>query len=61
MNYTKLILSIIVAIAVLSGCAASQSGSAYTRAQARQVQEVQMGKVESVRSPIGWRRNRSVL
>ena len=49
MNYAKLILSVFVATAVLSGCAASQSGSAYTRSQARQVQEVQMGKVESVR------------
>jgi outer membrane lipoprotein SlyB len=38
-----------VGVAVLGGCAASQSGSAYSRAQARQVQEVQMGVVESVR------------
>jgi outer membrane lipoprotein SlyB len=38
-----------VCVAVLGGCAASQSGSAYSRAQARQVQEVQMGVVESVR------------
>ena len=34
---------------VLIGCAPSQSGSAYSRAQTRQVQEVQMGVVESVR------------
>ncbi len=33
----------------LTGCPASVSGGAYTRNQARQVQEVQMGHVESVR------------
>ena len=38
-----------VCVAFLGGCAASQSGSAYSRAQARQVQEVEMGVVESVR------------
>ena len=34
---------------LLAGCPASTSGGAYTREQARQVQEVQMGMVESVR------------
>ncbi|MFA7386955.1 MAG: glycine zipper 2TM domain-containing protein [Thiohalobacteraceae bacterium] len=38
-----------VCAAFLGGCAASQSGGAYSRAQARQVQEVEMGVVESVR------------
>jgi len=33
----------------LTGCPASMSGAAYSREQARQVQEVQMGIVESVR------------
>lgn len=35
--------------AALAGCAPSQSGSAYTREQARQEQSVRMGVVESVR------------
>lgn len=34
---------------VLSGCPASMSGGAYTRDQARQAQDVQLGYVESVR------------
>ncbi len=37
------------ATTLLAGCPASTSGGAYTREQARQVQEVQMGIVESVR------------
>ncbi|WP_296754371.1 glycine zipper 2TM domain-containing protein [Thiobacillus sp.] len=37
------------AIAVLGGCAAGTGGKDYSRAQARTVQEVQMGVVESVR------------
>jgi outer membrane lipoprotein SlyB len=36
-------------VVVLAGCAASQSGSAYSRTQARQAQDVEMGVVESVR------------
>lgn len=35
--------------ALLAGCPASTSGGAYTRDQARQSQEVQLGVVESVR------------
>ncbi len=34
---------------LLAGCPASTSGGAYTREQARQVQEVQFGTVDSVR------------
>ncbi len=34
---------------LLAGCPASTSGGAYTRGQTRQVQEVQLGVVESVR------------
>lgn len=35
--------------AILSGCASGMSGSTYTRDQARQVEEVRMATVESVR------------
>lgn len=47
---TKLALTGVLASSVfLAGCPASTSGGAYTREQARQPQEVQMGVVESVR------------
>jgi outer membrane lipoprotein SlyB len=47
---TKLALaSVLSATVFLAGCPASTSGGAYTREQARTPQEVQMGKVESVR------------
>jgi outer membrane lipoprotein SlyB len=36
--------------ALLAGCASSNSGDVYTREQTRQVQTVQMGIVESVRT-----------
>jgi outer membrane lipoprotein SlyB len=57
----KLIAVAAASVAVLGGCASSMSGGAYSREQARQVQEVQMGVVESVRhvkiegtkSPVG--------
>lgn len=57
----KLIVVAAASVAVLGGCASSMSGGAYSREQARQVQEVQMGVVESVRrvriegtkSPVG--------
>lgn len=49
MNSSNRIIATVVCIAVLGGCAASQSGGTYSRAQARQVQEVEMGVVESVR------------
>jgi outer membrane lipoprotein SlyB len=39
----------LLAALTLTGCPASMSGGAYTREQARQAQEVQMGRVESVR------------
>ena len=37
------------AIAALAGCASGTGGKDYSRAQTRTVQEVQMGRVESVR------------
>ena len=57
----KLIAVAAASVAALGGCASSMSGGAYSREQARQVQEVQMGVVESVRhvkiegtkSPVG--------
>lgn len=45
----KLIVILLASAAVLGGCAQSMSGGAYSRDQARQVQEVKMGVVESVR------------
>jgi outer membrane lipoprotein SlyB len=38
-----------VVVAVLSGCASSLSGGAYSRDQARVAQEVEYGRVEAVR------------
>ena len=60
-NLLKLIAVLAASAAVLGGCASSMSGGAYSREQARQVQEVKMGVVESVRhvkiegtkSPVG--------
>jgi outer membrane lipoprotein SlyB len=49
MSKLKLVVALAAAVGVLGGCASSMSGSAYTREQARQVQEVRMGVVESVR------------
>ncbi|MDO8892205.1 MAG: glycine zipper 2TM domain-containing protein [Sulfurimicrobium sp.] len=49
MNSIKIAGVLLVAATLLGGCASSMSGGAYTRSQARQVQEVQMGVVESVR------------
>lgn len=49
MNTIKMAGVMLVAVMILGGCASSMSGGAYTRSQARQVQEVQMGVVESVR------------
>lgn len=50
---TKFALANVLAATVfLAGCPASTSGGAYTREQARQPQEVQMGRVESVREVI---------
>lgn len=49
MKNLKLIVLAMSCVAVLGGCASSMSGSAYSREQARQAQEVEMGVVESVR------------
>lgn len=42
-------LILIFVALVLGGCASSMSGGAYTRGQARQVEDVKMATVESVR------------
>ncbi|MDD5240596.1 MAG: glycine zipper 2TM domain-containing protein [Sulfuricella sp.] len=60
-NLLKLAAALAISVTMLGGCASSMSGGAYSRGQARQVQEVQMGVVESVRhvkiegtqSPVG--------
>lgn len=44
-----LTISLVAALGV-GGCASSMSGDAYSRSQARQAQEVQMGTVVSVRN-----------
>lgn len=49
LNKLKLAAVILAGASVLGGCAASQSGAAYSREQTRQAQEVRMGVVESVR------------
>lgn len=41
--------TLLLAIAALAGCASGMSGSTYTRDQARQVEDVRMATVESVR------------
>lgn len=41
--------TLLASVLLLAGCPASTSGGAYSRDQARQVQTVQMGVVESVR------------
>ena len=43
------LVSVLASTVLLAGCPASTSGGAYTREQARQPQEVQLGTVESVR------------
>ena len=49
MKNLKVMVLATACVAVLGGCASSMSGSAYSRDQARQAQEVEMGVVESVR------------
>lgn len=49
MKNLKVMVLASACVAVLGGCASSMSGSAYSRDQARQAQEVEMGTVESVR------------
>ena len=46
---TATVAMVLAAGLVLSGCPASMSGGAYSRDQARQAQDVQLGRVESVR------------
>lgn len=41
--------ALLLTIAALAGCASGMSGSTYTRDQARQVEDVRMATVESVR------------
>lgn len=50
MRQMKTVAAFLMAILALGGCASSNSGSVYSRSQARQVQEVQMGVVDSVRN-----------
>lgn len=47
---TNALIISLVAVLAVGGCASSMSGGAYSRSQARQAQEVQMGTVESVRN-----------
>ena len=49
MKTTAVVVMVLAASLMLSGCPASMSGGAYTRDQARQAQDVQLGYVESVR------------
>lgn len=49
MNTLKLV-SVAVMLAMLGACASSNSGSVYSRDEARKVQTVKMGVVESVRT-----------
>jgi outer membrane lipoprotein SlyB len=49
MKSTNLLAVLLVSGVILGGCAESLSGSAYSRGQAREVMEVRMAVVESVR------------
>lgn len=49
MYKTREISLLLLVAAALAGCASSMSGASYTREQARQVEEVRMATVESVR------------
>jgi len=61
MSRIRTTAALLLITATLGGCASSMSGSAYTRDQARQVEDVRMAVVESVRvvqiegtkSPVG--------
>jgi outer membrane lipoprotein SlyB len=44
------IITFLAAAALISGCASSNSADVYSRDQARQIQTVQMGTVQAVRS-----------
>lgn len=49
MKSIKLLAVLLASGVILGGCAESLSGSAYSRSQTREVMEVRMGMVESVR------------
>ncbi len=49
MRLITVVASAVVAVTLVSGCAPSMSGGAYTRDQARKEQNVRLGVVESVR------------
>lgn len=59
--HNKQLIAIMILSAMLAACASSNSGSVYSREEARKVQTVKMGTVESVRqvklegtkSPVG--------
>jgi outer membrane lipoprotein SlyB len=61
MSNSGKVATLILAVSTLAGCASGLSGSTYTRDQVRQVEEVRMAIVESVRpvqiegtkSPVG--------
>ncbi|MFJ3052457.1 glycine zipper 2TM domain-containing protein [Pseudomonas nitroreducens] len=46
---TLLLTALFTSVALLSGCASNLSGSSYSRADARAVQNVRMGTIESLR------------
>lgn len=43
-------MALLLSMSILSGCASSNSGSVYSREETRQVQNIRMGVVESVRT-----------
>lgn len=43
-------MALLLSMSILSGCASSNSGSVYSREETRQVQNIKMGVVESVRT-----------
>lgn len=45
----RLVFIGLASLLILAGCASSNSGSVYTREETRQVQQIKMGVVESVR------------
>lgn len=49
MRFISTVAAVAALVIVVSGCAPSMSGSAYTREQARREQNVRLGVVESVR------------
>jgi outer membrane lipoprotein SlyB len=49
-SFRLLAVTLSTAVIVLSGCAGSQSGSAYSRSQTRGEMNVRMGVIESVRT-----------